>query len=131
MIKKSEVMQLLINACPSYRDKWKEHFDYCYSNGEEQLLYVDLGNFAQHLIDLYKKGDLDEFDNIFEIIELLHIEGDDYVKEAAIVGLLEDIQNFVLSNNINEEEFFKFLKPISAEWWNKLNDFWQGKGSLE
>lgn len=127
MIEKSEVMGLLLNVCPSYKDRWKDHYNFYYGNGEEQLLYIDLGNFAEHLVYLYKRNELNEFNQVFNVIELLHIDGDDYVKEAATIGLLEGIQNVASNSNINPEEFTEFLKPISAKWWNNLNDFWSGK----
>ena len=127
MIEKSEVMALLLNACPSYKYRWKEHYDYNYGNGEEQLIYIDLGDFAEHLVDLYKKGEINEFDQVFDIIELLNVDGDDYVKEAATIGLLEGIQNITSFSDVQSEEFIRFLKPVSAKWWNNLNDFWLGK----
>lgn len=126
MIEKSEVMELLLNACPSYKNRWKEHFNFYYANGEEQLLYIDLGDFAEHLIYLYKRNELNEFNQVFNVIEILHINGDDYIKEAVTVGLLEDIQNVASNSDIKQEEFIRFLKPISAKYWNDLNDFWSG-----
>jgi hypothetical protein len=126
MIEKSEVIELLLNACPSYINRWKEHFDSYYSNGEEQLLYIDLGDFAGHLVDLYKRNELKEFDQVFDVVELLHIDGDDFVKEAATIGLLEGIQNIASDSGVNPAEFTEFLKPTSVKWWNNLNDFWSG-----
>lgn len=127
MIGKSEVMELLLNACPSYKDRWKEYFNFNYGNGEEQLLYVDLGDFAGHLVDLYKKNELNEFNQVFDVVELLHIDGDDFVKEAVTIGLLEGMQNIASNSGVNPDEFVRFLKPTSAKWWNNLNDFWSGK----
>ncbi len=94
---------------------------------KEQLLYVDLGDFACHLVDLYKRNELNEFNQVFDVVELLHIDGDDFVKEAVTIGLLEGIQNIASNSGVNPEEFVGFLKPISANWWNNLNDFWSGK----
>lgn len=126
-IKKDEVISLLLKACPSYQKRWEEHVHSNYEEGEEQLLYIDLANFANHLIELYKANKLDEFVKIFETIELLHTNGDEYVKEAATIGLLEDIQNYALSNNISLDIFVKYLEPESRNWWTNLNDFWNGK----
>ncbi len=127
MINKNDVMKLILEACPSYNVRWIEHSKFNYSNGEEQLLYLDAGDFACHIVELYKKGEIKEFKNIFNVIELLHIQGDDYVKEAATIGFLEAIQNVASNNDLNPEDFIKFLKPVSVDWWNKLDDFWLGK----
>lgn len=51
------------------------------------------GEFARHIIDLCKNNKTEEFASIFYAIERLHLEGDEYVKEAATIGLLEGIQN--------------------------------------
>ncbi|MGH9941193.1 MAG: DUF7674 family protein [Pyrinomonadaceae bacterium] len=94
---------------------------------DEDLLYVDLGEFAHHLVELHKANRTDEFPAMFEIIERLHLEGDAYVKEAATIGMLEGIQNVAGNSGVDPEEFFRFLKPESAKWWGQLNDFWEGK----
>ncbi len=126
-IEKQEVMNLLLKACPSYKERWNDYFTESYSDGEEQLLYVDLGDFAHHLIDIYKTDKLIEFPEIFEVIEQLHINGDEYVKEAATIGMLEGIQNVSSNDDLNPEVFIKYLKPESLKWWNHLNAFWSGK----
>lgn len=121
-------MPLLLKACPSFAERWKEHRE-CY--GQEELLYVDLGEFAHHVVDLYNQNQTQEFPMIFRAIERLHIEANEYVKEAAIIGLLEGIQNISGNRGLNPEVFAQYLKPESAKWWRKLNDFWNGKtGSL-
>lgn len=118
-------MPLLLEACPSFTEKWAEHRAYW---EDEHLLYIDLGEFAHHLIELYKNSETAEFSTVFEVTEKLHLEGDDYVREAATIGLLEGIQN-IASNadyGVNPDEFIQYLKPESAKWWQQLNGFWEG-----
>ncbi|MFN2455590.1 MAG: hypothetical protein ABR577_15375 [Pyrinomonadaceae bacterium] len=124
MITKEQVMPLFLEACPSFTEKWKEHR--AFYEGED-LLYVDLGEFAHHLVELHKENRTDEFPAVFEVIERLHLEGDAYVKEAATIGMLEGIQNVAGNSGVNPEEFYRYLKPESAIWWRQLNDFWEGK----
>lgn len=126
-ISKSEVMELFLQACPSYKKQWDEYVQENYKSGDEQLLYIDLADFATYIVDLYKKNELSEFASVFDVIELLHTSGDDFVKEAASIGLLEDLQNRLLSNEINTNVFNQYLKQESLKWWNHLNDFWDGK----
>lgn len=116
-------MPLLLNACPSFSEKWRRHLGSC---GDEQIFYVDLGVFADHIIDLYEQRKTQEFPAVFDSIERLHLEGDDYVGEAATIGLLEGIQNTAGARGIDPEVFAPYLKPESAKWWKKLNDFWNG-----
>jgi len=53
------------------------------SNPDEGLLYIDMSELAHHMVDLIKSKQTSEFPAVFDVIERLHIEGDDYVKEAA------------------------------------------------
>jgi len=124
MIAKEQVMLLFLEACPSFTEKWKEHRAFY---EDEDLLYVDLGEFAHHLVELHKANRTDEFTAVFEIIERLHLEGDAYVKEAATIGMLEGLQNVAGNSGVDPEEFSRYLKPESAKWWRQVNEFWEGK----
>jgi hypothetical protein len=124
MITKEQVMPLLLNACPSFSKRWEEHRAFY---EEEELLYVDLGEFAHHLVELQQTSRTQEFPAVFEIIERMHLEGDHYVKEAATIGMLEGIQNVAGNSRVEPEEFLQYLKPESVRWWRQLNDFWEAK----
>lgn len=121
---------MLVDACPSFANKWEEHKREYYEE-ENFLPYIALAELARHLIDLHRKNKTSEFENVFDVIEKLHIEGEHYVKEAATIGFLEGIQNTAgNNNNIDPEIFYKFLKPESARWWNELNKFWNGENKF-
>jgi hypothetical protein len=118
------MIPLLLKACPSFQNKWDEHYA---ENGKEILYYVALGDFARHLLELYQQHQTETFPEVARAIEQLHIEGDHYVREAATIGLLEGIQNVWGNNDVDPEHFFRYLLPTSAKWWQSLNDFWNGK----
>jgi hypothetical protein len=123
-ITKDQVMPLLLEVCPTFTQKWE---DSRASYEGESLLYVELGAFAHHLVELHKLNRTDEFPAVFDVIERLHVEGDGYVKEAATIGLLEGMQNVAGNSGVNPEEFLEHLKPESKKWWRQLNNFWEGK----
>jgi hypothetical protein len=123
MIAKEQMLPMLVQACPTFADKWNEHKQE-YHDEKDFLPYVALGEFARHLIELEKQNQTNDFEKIFELIETFHLEGDPYVKEAATIGLLESLQNN-LGNEM--EKFVKFLKPESLKWWDELNKFWNGE----
>ncbi len=124
MITKDTVMTLLLQACPSFEPYWKTYLEENYDTGDEQLLYIDLGEFARHIFILFKKENTSEIPAVFRVIELLHTDGDCFVKEAATIGLLESIQNIFLNNRIDPEIIAEYLGTESKIWWKKLNDFW-------
>jgi hypothetical protein len=119
-IEQHQVMPLLLNACPSFRDTWEASV----KRSDSAQLYISLGEFARHLRELYILDTIDEFPAVATVIENLHVNGSPYVKEAASVGLLENIQNSWRNSHIDPEIFAKYLHPESAKWWHSLNNFW-------
>ena len=126
MIKRSEMLPMLVEACPTFSDEWKEH-KLQFHDEEDFLPYVALATFNNHLVNLYQENKTDDFEKVFDAIERLHIEGDEYVKESATIGLLEGLQNIAGNRGLDAEVFYSYLKPVSAKWWNELNKFWSGE----
>lgn len=120
MISKDQVVPLLIEACPSYR----------LPAGDGESLYVMLGDYAHHLLKLHRQNETEVFPAVAKVIERLHVEGDHYVREAATIGLLENLQNVWRNEGTNPDLFAGFLLPESAKWWRSLNDFWGGKNKF-
>jgi hypothetical protein len=118
-IRKTGLLPLLHAACPSFS-----------TDETTALPYLLLGEFAHHLLALYKQSPKGDFPAVIELIERLHLEGDAYVREAATIGLLEDIQNLWMSHRIDPEEFGRLLLPVSRKGWDSLNAFWEGKISM-
>ena len=125
MILKDDVIPLLLRACPSYQSRWEMYCaDLVYEPG---LLYVDLADFASHLVELLEENNTEEFSAVFEVIEQMHLDGDDFVREVATIGALEGIQNIAGNRGVDPERFVPFLGKVSKRQWKKLNDFWNGK----
>jgi len=125
VIKKDQMFSPLLDACPSFRPVWEKFIGEWKEEKEGLPIYLALSEVAQHLILLLQRGKTESFPRIFQIVEQWHTEGDSYVKEAATVGLLEDLQNSNLHENTEPEQFRRFLGPESEKWWDKLNEFWE------
>jgi len=124
VIAAAAVIPLFLNACPSFRTRWAPYA--AEPSFEESLLYIHLGEFAGHVIELLGNGSTAEFAAIFEVVERLHTDGDSYVREAATIGLLEGLQNLALSAGLDPAVFEPHLGPESARWWAELSGFWDG-----
>jgi hypothetical protein len=125
MIRREQVIGLLLEACPSYHARWEAYrlapeFD-------AELLYVHLGDFAGHVVDLLARDARDDLAGISRAVERLHLEGDDYVKESATIGLLEGIQNVAGDRNVSTERLEAALDVETRRWWRSLDAFWSGK----
>jgi len=118
-------MALLLEACPSYQGRWQAYRDA--PEFDAELLYVHLGDFADHVIDLIERQETNEISALSRLIERLHLEGDDFVKEAATIGLLECIQNVAGHRNVATDGFEAALGPEAHRWWRSLDAFWSGK----
>jgi hypothetical protein len=117
------MIPLLLEACPSFQGNWEAHL----KEYDEPLVYIALGDFARHLLDLHQRGQSQVFPAVGRVIERLHLEGDAWVREAASIGLLEGIQNVWSHTDVDPELFVPYLLPESSRWWQSLNDFWSGK----
>jgi len=120
------MIPLLVEACPSFQSVLEEHRKYY----DEEIPYVVLGDFARHLLQLHQQHQAEVFPTVARVIERLHVEGDHYVQEAATIGLLEGIQNVWGNEGTDPELFVRHLLPVSAKWWQSLNDFWDGKSKF-
>ncbi len=123
MITQAMIVPLLLEGAPSFHAAVEEH--QAFYGGE--ITYPVLGDFARHLLELYRQNHTAEFPKIAAVIERLHTEGDEYVKEAATIGVLEGIQNVWGNQNVDPELFTRYLLPESRKWWDELNAFWRGE----
>lgn len=78
--------------------------------------------------DLQRLGARDELRRGFHVIELLHSEGDEYVRELATIGYLEGAQTAAShTTDVSASTFEEYLGHESRRWWDGLNDFWAGR----
>jgi len=125
MLAKDDMLPMLLDACPSFAPTWQEFL--AEWRGEDDLpLYVALGDLARHLIGLVERGETDELPKVFQVVERWHLEGDEYVREAATVGLLEGLQNLNLhEHGTAPAQFRAMLRPESLRRWDELAASWE------
>jgi hypothetical protein len=104
MITKNDMMAVLLESCPSFRPQWQEFQTEWDDDKNDMPLYIILADFARHLIGMVERGETTHLPSIFVAVERLHVEGEHYVREAATVGLLEDLQNHSLHPNGTDPE---------------------------
>ena len=124
MITQTEMMIPMLQACPSYQKEW-DNFREKWHAETELPQYLAIADLVRHVIGLYKVGDTETVNKVFAVVERWHIEGDAYVKEAATIGFLEDMQNENFHEGTSPQEFEQFLGPVSQRWWRKVDEFWK------
>jgi hypothetical protein len=87
-------MPLLRGACPSFASAWTESLVDNADVGSPtgRLGYLDAADFIRHLVALRLDDDTEEFPGVFEVIERLVRDGDEYTSNLAVIGYLEGLQ---------------------------------------
>ena len=121
----------LLEADPSFSDKWRAFVEEWPDEQDDLPQYLALSDVARHLIRRLEASDVANFDAVFDVVERWHVEGDAYVREAASLGLLEDLQNGYLHETTQPSDFEKWLRPTSRIWWDKLIAYWEQGAPLQ
>lgn len=123
VITRSQIVPLLVEACPAYEADWKR-FATEYTDDPERFLYVALVPFAQCLSRTLAAGDRATTARVFSLLERFITEGEPEVQEAAVVGIIKDLQNEHLHRGTSPDDYLPFLLPESQRWWGKVRSFW-------
>src|SRR3990170_4357268 len=92
MIDRASMMESLVVACPGFAPTF-DAFLTEWADETELPYYLSLADFSRYLIKLLENDERDELNTAFKMIEQLHVDGDTYVREAATIGILENLQN--------------------------------------
>lgn len=125
IITQSNVLDTIAASCASFRPA-VEAFQTEYQDMPNHILpiYMLMGDLVLECSKQLREGPDNEIKKLFELVELWINDGDKYVRELAIVGFIEDMQNSNLHVDTRPEDFERFLGPASAIFWNKVNRFW-------
>jgi hypothetical protein len=126
MITRHDMFDPLLAADPGFEPQWRA-FDAYWRGKPEQPLYVVLSELARHLIAKLRAQDTQAFEAVFGVVERWLVEGDEYVRGAARIGLFEDLQNGNLHVSTNPSDFERWLKPESTQAWKRMRAFWGDK----
>lgn len=122
-ITRSQMFPLLVEACPSYEADWRQ-FLAEYADDPEPLTYIAIVQFARHLSQVLAAGDQESLRRVFDLLERLIVDGDAEVQEAAVVGIIKNLQNADLHHVTKPDDYRPFLLPESERWWGKVRTFW-------
>ncbi len=121
----SDVMPLLLEACPQLRPAWEEHLKW-WQGEEERGNYNDISVLARYLVENAAADRTECFAKVFHVVERMIDEGDDAVRELATVGLIEDIQNIALNTGVDHDLFLPWLGPHGRRGWYDIIRLWHG-----
>jgi hypothetical protein len=122
------VVSAVLAACPTSLDAWTSHLRWW--GDDERGDYNDVAVFAHHIVNSANCGSTVEFPAFFELLERMIQQGDPHVKQLAVIGLIEDIQNIASHRPGGYTTFETWLRPATRTAWREVEAAWLGVGSL-
>jgi hypothetical protein len=120
VIAKAEMMFLLGKACPSFmsvRERstrhWKDEGDF--------IVRDVLDDLGHHLIGLLQRGEPGELPAVFAALERCLMEGDPFVRETAVPGLLQCLHAERCHEKTVPEQFRPYLGEEALGTWDSFN----------
>jgi hypothetical protein len=127
MIAVDQIMPMLLEACPSFAEPWREHLAWWAPDAPG--IFNNTGELATHLVDCLYSGRTQEFTDVFNVIETLIEHGSEDVQSAATIGLLESLQNIASHRLKGYADFEKWLGARALDAWRKIEQGWTGASS--
>ncbi|HYF54829.1 MAG TPA: hypothetical protein VEA41_11275 [Salinarimonas sp.] len=122
-ITRGRMFEPLLAADPAFAPRWSAFLAEWGPEPEPPPLYLALADLATHLIGRLEAGDTAGFDAVFDVVERWHLEGDAYVREAATIGLLKDLQNEGFHRRTRPSDLERWLRPETRRWWDRVARF--------
>ena len=91
-ITRTQMLPLLVEACPSYEADWKQ-FVTDYADDPGPFFYIAITQFSRCLSRALASGDRETMGRVFDLLERFITDGDAEVQEAAVVGIIKNLQN--------------------------------------
>lgn len=125
---KHQIIPELLQACPELQTAWSEHVTWW--QGEVAGDYNDASAIVHALIEFHDQGEVAFFPRFFACVEHFIIEGDEEVRNIAVLGYLETLQTAASWKESGSEVFVTWLLPESKKWWVQIHKWWEGGKSL-
>lgn len=120
------MFDVLLEVDPTFQPVWEAFADK-WRDQTELPLYLALGDLARHVIGKLEGGQVRELQHIFAVVERWLADGDELVREATTIGLLEDLQNRNLHKTTSPDQLKQWLGLRSAAQWIEVERFWSGQ----
>lgn len=127
MIARDKMLEPVLAVCPTFRPAWDEFLEDWQDEPGDLPLYLVLWELAGHVMTAIEQGDVERATAVLAVAERWQVEGEDWVREAATVGFLEDLGTQLASSSTGRaRDVWRHLGPESRRWWQRLDAFWRG-----
>lgn len=128
-ITRATMFDALVADCPSLAGDWAKFRAAFPDLPKDMPSYIFMSDLVKRCSALLRDGKDYELTRIFQHVEDWVKSDDTYVRDAAVVGFIEDLQNANLHTDTKPEDFIRFLGPKSKVFWQKVDALWT-KGEI-
>jgi hypothetical protein len=128
VVSEAQAAERLLSICPGFQPRWQRELDR--SEGKRFGEYVDLGILADWVVDQMIAGQVACFSSLFAEVETLLHDASTDVRNLLVIGLLEDIQLWVIgkygakASKVDPDRFLSFLGNETRREWFALVRYW-------
>jgi hypothetical protein len=105
------VRGLLTEACPGLAEAFAEED----ADSSERLNYLEINAAVRWLATRVRDGDESCLPAVFEVAELVLIDGTKRAQDLVVVGLFEDLQNHDVTGGVAWSVWERYLGPLSRD----------------
>ena len=87
-------------------------------------IYTVFSSLARYVEKLLENNKKEEIQNIFNLVEKWHINGDAYIKEAVTIEFVEGIVSLNPEHHMKNEPFLPFMGNETKYWAIQVKEFW-------
>jgi len=124
MIDRDQMFVLMLDAHPGFSELWNEFADKWSKELKGLPYHLLMSDVVRECSKMLAGGQKHHISKILEVVERWLLEGDPYVRNVAIIGFIEGIQNSSVHDGTEPKDFIQFLGPESSFWWRKVDRFW-------
>jgi hypothetical protein len=114
-----EAFETIIAAVPEFRPRWQAFLEDWH--GKETPWYLAMGELAHYVVEVYERGDLAQFKDLFSAVESVLRDAESDLQNLIWVGLFENIQNIASHRSFGASVFRPWLGPQSLIAWDEVD----------
>src|SRR5215207_3234099 len=126
----TEMLRLLLEACPELVPMWEEWQNEFREDPDGPPLFTFLHEVASVLEQMLEDGDEAGIQRVFDLVERLNVEGDRDVQMYATLGIIENTQGLAGMEDGDMvaigPKFVPYLGPVSKTRWDRVEAMWAG-----
>lgn len=116
-------IEKILQDFPDFEPLWIKHLEY-WDGDDSRTLGIDIAEFQCFISNKLKSKEKYNFQKVFDLVELLLIDGDDDVEYAIQFNFLENLLNRSSSGHFPIDSFFKYLGEESKAFCKANEEFW-------